>query len=143
MKIQRKRVQFKSDKPSLTQQNMKDECDVNSILDRYRKTGMINHIRNSPGQYGDFSTFQDFKTNLDAVKDAYAQFESLPAHLRKRFANDPANLVEFVMDNENYDEAVKLGLVPEKAPAQKQKPAQNDDKTTINQPDNQGAAQDV
>lgn len=132
----RVRVQWKSDEPSMTQQHLKDECDVNSILEKYRRTGYIGHVNRNAGISGDFSTLQDFKQNLDMVKSAYAMFESLPAHLRKRFANDPANLIEFVNDDSNYDEALKLGLVIKAV--ENQKPS-NDDKTTINSASNQPA----
>lgn len=128
---QRKRVQWKSDLPSMTQQHLKEECDVNSILEKYRRTGYIGHINPRAGQSGDFSNLQDFKQNLDMVKSAYSMFENLPAHVRKRFANDPANLIDFINDSQNTDEAIKLGLAikPEK-PIE----ATNDDQTTINQP---------
>lgn len=126
----RKRVQYHDESPSLTQQHMKQECDVNSILERYRKTGSITHIRHTPGMYGDFTTFQDFKTNLDTVRDAFTAFEALPAHIRKRFGNDPTNLIEFISNDKNYEEAKSLGLVVTAVP-EKQKPT-NDDSTTIN-----------
>lgn len=122
----RERVQFFSDKPSRTQQHMKNECDVNSILEKYRKTGMINHIQQRQPKYADFSSYQDFKSNLDMVKETFAQFEQLPAHLRKRFQNNPEQLIEFLHDDSNYDEAVKLGLVTKAEPPK----ATNDDQTT-------------
>lgn len=128
---QRKRVQWKSDLPSMTQQHLKDECDVNSILEKYRRTGYIGNINSRQPIGGDFSQLQDFKQNLDMVKEAHNMFESLPAHVRKRFANDPANLIDFVNDSQNYDEAVKLGLVTKPV---KPNEAKNDDKTTNNQP---------
>jgi len=42
----------------------------------------------------------------------------LPADLRARFDNDPAQLIQFLENSDNKDEAIKLGLVnkPEDLP---------------------------
>ena len=48
---------------------------------------------------------------------AQQSFESLPSELRGRFENDPAKLIDFLSDERNNAEAVKLGLKLErKAP---------------------------
>lgn len=128
----RKRVQWNSTLPTRTQQNLKDICDVNKILEKHHKTGMITHVNSGKPISGDFTGYRDFRTNLHLVKQAKAAFADLPSHVRKRFGNDPANLLEFIEKKENYDEAVKLGLIepkPEKPQASK-----NDDKTTQNGP---------
>ena len=39
-------------------------------------------------------------------------FMALPANIRERFNNDPAELVDFVSDDRNRSEAIDLGLVP-------------------------------
>jgi hypothetical protein len=39
----------------------------------------------------------------------------LDPKLRMRFANDPQNLVDFLDDPENHDEAEKLGLIVREA----------------------------
>jgi len=123
----RKRVQYSSDKPSRTQQHMKKLTDVNSIIEKYRATGHFNHTKTSPGQYGDFSQFSDFRTAMTQVINAQNSFDALPAHLRKRFANDPAELIEFLDDSSNLQEAISLGLAVPKAETQS---PENDDKTT-------------
>lgn len=122
----RKRIQYKSDLPSMTQQHLQDECDVNSILAKYAKTGQISHVRNSSGTYADFSKMGTFKQNLDMVNEAMAEFMDLPAQLRAHFQNDPQQLIDFVSNDKNYDEAQKLGLIP----ASQIKEPKNDDKTT-------------
>lgn len=124
--ILRKRVQTTFSKPSRTQQHLKNECDINSILEKYRKTGMISHVRKGSAQYGDFTQIKDFKQNLDMVRDAHLAFDQLPAVLRKRFQNDPTKLVEFLDNPQNLEEAQNLGLVQKPL----QQPPQNDDKTT-------------
>lgn len=128
----RRRVTYKSDLPSRTQQNRKAECDINLILKRYQQTGMISHLNQSEPRYGDFSNVPDFKTALDICISAQNAFNSLPSNLRKKFGNDPENFVNFINDDNNYEEAQKLGLVPAKQ-AEETSIVKNDDKTTINQ----------
>jgi len=124
----RKRVQFSSNLPSRTQQHFKDQCNINSILDRYKKTGHLSHVRGASPQYGDFSLFTDLKSSIDKVSAASESFNSLPAPLRKRFQNDPTRLIDFVSNPSNYQEAASLGLVPKVIP----EAPKNDDSTTNN-----------
>jgi len=52
--------------------------------------------------------FQSVALRVRADEDAFA---ALPAKIRARFSNRPAELVAFVSDSANYDEAVELGLI--------------------------------
>jgi len=133
----RKRVQYSDSSPSMTQQHMKEMTNVNSIIEKYRRTGSFNHLSTSPGQYGDFSQFRDFRESMNHVINAQQAFDGLPAHLRKRFSNDPANLVEFLDDPQNLIEAEKLGIVTITKTQTESQSAQNDDKTTKNAPNTQ------
>jgi len=126
----RKRVTYQDDKPSMTQQHFKNQCDINQILKKFEKTGMITHVRSNQGAYGDFATSKNFQENLNQVLNAQNAFDALPAAIRKRFSNNPLLLIEFVQNDENYNEALALGLVNKKPDP---KPAPNDDKTTITQ----------
>lgn len=125
----RELTNYKSDKPSRTQQQFVEETNVNSIIRKYQKTGIISHINSNTGNYGDFSSYGDFKTQLDTVRSAFAEFDAMPAHIRKKFSNDPAQLVEFLSDPQNLDEAVKLGLAQRNISIDPHLP-QNDDLTT-------------
>ena len=58
-------------------------------------------------------------------------FMELPAQLRSRFNNDPAELIDFLGKEENREEATKLGLVaakpisePSETPVGEVKPAE-------------------
>jgi len=98
------------EEPTLAQQQFKAECDINNILKQFNVTGLLPQKAVSP-RYGDFSGIMDYHSALNAVIDAEDEFMTLPADLRKRFDHDPAALVEFLADENNRDEAVKLGLV--------------------------------
>jgi len=95
---------------SRTQQHFKDECDINNILRQFNITGMLPEQAVSP-RYGDFSGIMDYHSALNQVIAAEDEFMSLPATLRARFENDPAQLIEFLDNPENKNEAIKLGLV--------------------------------
>ena len=109
--------------PSLTQQHFKDECDINNIMRRYRETGLFPDPLSAKPLFGDFSSCFDFMEAQNTVARANEAFAALPSEIRKRFANDPAQLLAFMEDERNMDEAVKLGLV-EKPPTAVETPAQ-------------------
>jgi len=95
---------------TLTQQHFKDECDINNILRQFNITGILPEAPLSP-RYGDFTGISDYHTALNQVIAAEDEFMRLPADLRARFENDPAQLIEFLENSDNKDEAIKLGLV--------------------------------
>lgn len=98
-----------------TLQQFKEEADINVMLRRFGVTGQP--PVGAPGEalYGDFSAIPDLQTALNTVREAEANFMRLPSDVRARFANNPVELVRFVQDDANYDEAVRLGLVPKPA----------------------------
>ena len=101
--------------PSRTQQQFKDECDVNNILRNYVNTGILTHTSAVAPQFGDFSSLpSDYGEALDLIEQSRQQFMSLPSEVRERFDNSPRKLVEFLSDQANIDEAVKLGLAVKK-----------------------------
>jgi len=111
------------EEPSLAQQHFKDECDINTILRQFNVTGLLPEQPLSP-RYGDFTGIGDYHTALNRVIAAQDEFEALPAQIRARFDNDPANLIEFLENESNRPEAEELGLV-EKAAAEVVEAAKN------------------
>lgn len=107
---------YSSDLPTRTQQNMKNDCDINLILKKYKTTGFLPDLIKQNPQYGDFSNVGDYQTALNTVMLAQTQFENLSAHVRERFANDPALFLAFCNNPQNADEMVKLGLATAKKP---------------------------
>lgn len=102
-----------SKEKSLTKQSDKDKCDINAIMKKYQKTGQL-PINGSQPQYGDFSDMPDYNEALNHVLNAQEQFYNIPAEIRAQFNNDPAELIKFVDDPKNKDEAISLGLLPQK-----------------------------
>jgi phage internal scaffolding protein len=99
---------------SLAQQHYKEECDINTILEKFNVTGLLPQIPLSP-RYGDFSGISDYHTAMNRVIAAQDEFEALPAQIRARFDNDPSKLIEFLENENNRPEAEELGLVEKAA----------------------------
>lgn len=97
--------------PGKTQQEFKDECDINRILGRMAR-GQEFPLE-KVGSYGDFSDVPTYQGALDLVRYAGEQFAQLPAKVRDRFKNDPAEMMAFVQDPANLREANELGLLKE------------------------------
>jgi len=97
----------------MTQQNMAAETDINNIMAKYQKTGVLTHVSKYVGQYGDFSGVPDYKTGLEMVMAAEEMFMSLPAKIRDRFGNDPAKFIDFATNEDNIDELRSMGLAPQ------------------------------
>lgn len=97
-------------------QSMKEECDINTIMAKYVRTGTLTHINVGAPQFG-FAPDMSFKDAMNLMVEAEAEFMRLPAKVRARFSNDPALFVDFCSKRENLDELRKLGLAPEEKKA--------------------------
>lgn len=109
----RRPVSLVNDLPSLTKQSEKDACDINRIMRRYEATGMLEHTSRIQGVFSDVSDAVDYQSALHVVDSATNAFYSLSAKVRKRFNNNPAELLDFVRNPANRKEALDLGLLRE------------------------------
>lgn len=71
-----------------TKQSMKDSCDIQAIVRRFEKTGLMDHVSRAMPQFLDVSEVSDYKSALDQVRTAEAYFMGLPAKVREVFDND-------------------------------------------------------
>ena len=92
----------------ITEQHHTNECDVNTILATYMKTGILPPI-DPNAQYGDLSDF-DYQSLQNQIANANSLFEQLPDNVKNRFGNEPYRFLNFVQDEKNYDELVEMGL---------------------------------
>jgi len=93
----------------VTEQGHKAECDVNNIIKKYDRTGLINHVTRFEAMYGDVSSIE-FRNALDLQIRVGEHFSDLPSEIRKRFNNDPGSFLAFLEDPKNDAESVELGL---------------------------------
>jgi len=91
------RTGLKCEDPTLTQQNTAEQTDINYIVSVFAKTGILPQPIQLP-TYGDFTGVSDYREALELIKQAEDGFNSLPADARAYFANNPANLLDY-LDN--------------------------------------------
>nr|WAE43905.1 MAG: internal scaffolding protein [Microviridae sp.] len=106
-----KRVQLICNDPSRTHQSFSAECNINNIIKKYKKSGVLTHVTSQVASYGDYSAVPDFHEAMNIVAKAQQDFDLLPALVRKRFANDPAQFLDAVGNPDNFDEMKELGLL--------------------------------
>jgi phage internal scaffolding protein len=106
------RVRVKFPNPSLVKQAMQNECDINNIMHRFEKTGMLNHLNEHHGDYGDFIDYNSYHASMNQILEAQAAFASIPAKIRAQFQNDPSIFLQFAQDPKNLDQMVEMGLAP-------------------------------
>lgn len=106
---------WSSSQPSMTQQQFRDEADINYIVSMYDSTGVMPtfHGDGQPAQpvFGDFASLPDNAQEMyNQMIEARNNFNSLPLEVRKRFNYNPAAFLEFAENPENMDELVAMGL---------------------------------
>lgn len=99
--------------PSKTDQSQARDCDVNFILQRFKKTGVLPGI-NAQALYADVSDAPSYQEALNTVLLANDQFNALDAPTRKKFGNDPSQFLEFVHDPKNAQELINMGLATQR-----------------------------
>lgn len=108
---ERYRIAFPN--PSRTKQAFKDEADINRILDKYNRTGLL-PTYDKPQQFGDYSGVIDFHSAQNKIAEGRTAFAELPSNIRKRFQNDPGQFLDFIYDEANLPEMIQLGLAKAK-----------------------------
>lgn len=94
---------------SLTQQQFAEEADINTIVNRFLKTGVLPTPNTFP-QYVDFEGVFDYQSAMNLVRAADESFMRMDAKVRARFNNSPQEFLEFFANGENAEEAIRLGL---------------------------------
>lgn len=112
----RVRLQKIFTEPTRTKQSFGNECNINTIMRRYYKTGVIEHLRHDSPRYLDLSNATDYLDAILTVQAAEDAFMELPALVREHFANDPAVYLAAFHDPDRRPELQELGLVLPEAP---------------------------
>lgn len=108
---------LKCNDKSLTKQSHKTECDINFIVNRFQKTGLLENQRAHPGEFADVDALT-YHEAMNIITAAQTEFEGMPSSIRSRFGNDPAAFYDFVHDEKNLTAMREMGLLrPEQNPA--------------------------
>jgi len=106
----RVRTPFETTGESLTHQSMAPECDINRIMAKWQKTGVIEHANTYQGQYGDFAETPSYQEAMNVVLESQEMFMTLPSSVRRQFDNDPGQFLAFAVDPSNGEKMIEMGL---------------------------------
>lgn len=110
---------------SMTKQSFAEESEINNILAKYEKTGVIDHVKNHGG-YAEMPAGLEYQEALQLTIDAQLSFDDLPAKTRREFNNDPFEFLSFVENPDNIERMAELGLLedaPETGETEGEQPA--------------------
>lgn len=105
-----KQTELICEEETKAQQQFKEECDINTIIERFGLGAEIPVDLRIPLQ-GEFESVFDYQSALNQLIEADEAFMQLPASIRERFQNNAGKLLDFLSDPANKDEAQKLGLL--------------------------------
>lgn len=97
-----------------TRQADKDACDINKIVSRYEKTGVVPAIRQ--GWYADVSSIGDYTAVVNRVKEVERVFNQLPASMRANFDNEPSLFLDYLANNPGGLDELGIKEEPSEAP---------------------------
>jgi len=121
---------LRCDDLSLAQQHMLESTDINYIVKQFGISGKLPTGVRTP-TYGDFTGVYDYHSAVNAIAQAGESFDSMPAHVRARFHNDPQEFLDFCAEEGNAAELKSLGLIdPALTPEPESAPAPAPEKTT-------------
>lgn len=109
--------------PSRTQQQFADEADINILVENALRTGDTSVFTPPDMDYLDLSDVGDYQASLDYLNDINENFRELPATIRAKFNNNPAEYADFVVNPANLDECVELGILQGSAEPARPAPA--------------------
>lgn len=96
---------------SLTDQSFKEEVDINTIVDRIRRTGEVPITL--PEHFGDGTNIPTLFDARMRIAENNATFYKLPPEIREEFLNDPGRWESQVMkdlDAGNLDNLARMGV---------------------------------
>lgn len=116
------RIQKVFKKPSLTEQQHKADCDINTIVRRLGRDGIANiAAQQNAGMYLDVSQFTGYQEALDLVNSAQESFTALPSAIRNKFNNDPMQFIQ--AGNAGIAKVLKEYLIEKKGGTKPPSPA--------------------
>ncbi|AXL14423.1 internal scaffolding protein [Microviridae sp.] len=84
--------------PSKTDKTGARNHQVTDILANYRAHGTRPRVTRSKPLYGDFTSARDLQSQKESFQDAQANFDALPAEVRRVAGNDLINFMEMIED---------------------------------------------
>lgn len=96
--------------PSRVQKQYEYTFHPQKMIEKYGRQTLLKSLKQVPQLYSDAPNPYDYKESLDVISKADQAFAALPSAVRVRFNNDPLELLQFLQDPKNQQEAYDLGL---------------------------------
>lgn len=112
-----KRVQTKCDGPSRVDKSFAKAADINNIVTKFHKTGLLPETGVQP-VYGDVSSVPSLEDVHSVLKKAQDAFQALPSDVRKLMDNNALKMESWLLDPNNRELAEKHGLLKAKVETQ-------------------------
>jgi len=107
---------------TVTEQHHAKTCNINYIIGKYQKTGLVDHVNRHQGRYGDVSG-TDYEKAMELVTEQQTVFNELPSSIRKHYENDVTQYLEHVQTEEGALEHQNLlNPAPEDPEPEKEAP---------------------
>lgn len=98
-----RRVQvYQNPGQSLTEQHHARACDINTIMARYVRDGVLTHMNDHAANYGDISEL-DFKESMDTIRAVEQEFADLPAYVRAHYQQDASKYLMAISTPEGVE----------------------------------------
>lgn len=109
----RNRVQFSvpGDEICRVEQAHKEEVNINNIVKRHGVDLIAKTAALQQFTYDD-NPNNDFQEMMNQMIKAEKTFSSVPSEIRKRFDNDPAKFMDFVLNQDNKETLQEWGMAP-------------------------------
>lgn len=91
-------------------QSMREECDVNKIVLRFQKTGLLTHVASGVPAFVDVSELGDYRSVIEQVRLVEEYFLGLPAKVRSAFENDARSFMDYLEGDPSQGDLEALGL---------------------------------
>jgi len=108
--IPRRRVVLRCEGQGRAHQEFKEECDINVIVSKWRRTHSVTHLKQGMPWYGDFTTASDYQDAMNRCLSANEAFLDLPASVRDRCGNSPSKFMSMIADEEGLEALEEAGL---------------------------------
>ena len=99
--------------PSLTQQQFKEDCDIEELLKRHNLGNVMGLFQQNVSEpmYADVSDVPDFHESQNHVARATEYFAALPSAVRTRFNNSLPEFLSALNNPESAKELQDLGIL--------------------------------
>jgi len=108
------RVTLDCSHPRLVDDSLAAACDINNIMDKFKKSGMLPHFPERIPRFTDNTNIPSLEEAQEIYNRAKNAFMQLPAQIRKLMDNDPTQMDDFLANEDNAAIMKKYGLLIDK-----------------------------